>query len=151
MRTSEIAQRLGVSSSTVRNYLRDPEGLRARARAATRAGSTCRFCNRATGAPRGSRTFDLCPRCAASTRTSWTRARVLGAFWRWYSMFGKPPSSTDWNHTHAKRRGGAALERFRSDRWPTSTVVVRLFGTWAQLAEAARTGLCDGDGRRERR
>jgi len=38
MRTAEIARRLGVAPSTVRDYLSDPDGQQARARRQTRAG-----------------------------------------------------------------------------------------------------------------
>jgi hypothetical protein len=48
------------------------------------------------------------------------------------------PTSTDWNHTHAHRRGGIALERFDCGRWPTLTVIARLFGRWSDLSAAAR-------------
>jgi hypothetical protein len=136
--TSEIARRLGVSPSTVRSYLADPDGGHARARWKARPRGRCKRCSRPTGAPRGKRAFALCALCAAAERASWTRADVLAAYLRWQTSFGRPPTSTDWSHTHARRRGGTALERFRSGRWPTPTVVARLFGGWPALRNAVR-------------
>lgn len=141
--TAEIARRLGVARSTVRAYLNDPDGSGARARALARQGGRCRSCGQLTGAARGSRTFELCPGCAGASRASWSREQVLDAYAAWCSWFGSAPTSTDWNRTHATRRGGRALERFRSGRWPTTTVIKRLFGGWPGLAAAAHTSPAD--------
>jgi hypothetical protein len=138
MRTAEIARRLGVAPSTVRDYLSDPDGQQARARRQTRAREVCSRCGRRTGARRGRRAFLLCPRCAAATRAKWSREDVIDAYLAWSARFGVEPTSTDWNHTHAQRRGGVPLERFGSGRWPTLTVIARLFGRWSELAAAAR-------------
>jgi hypothetical protein len=63
---------------------------------------------------------------------------VIDAYLDWWGRFGEKPTSTDWNHTHARRRGGVALERFRCGRWPTLTVIARLFGRWSDLRAAAQ-------------
>jgi hypothetical protein len=138
MSTSEIARRLGVSASTVRGYLNDPDGQRAHARTLSDARGRCKRCGQPTGAPRGQRTFAVCPSCAPADRASWTRAQVITAYLQWWALFGGEPTSTDWNHTHARRRGGAALARFRAGRWPTLTVIGRLFGRWSELRAAAQ-------------
>lgn len=138
MGTAEIARRLGVSTSTVRGYLSDPDGHRARARRESRPRGTCARCGQRTGVRRGARVFALCPRCAAAERADWTRAAVIAAYLDWWARFDAEPTSTDWNHTHARRRAGAALDRFRARRWPTLTVVARLFGQWSELRAAAR-------------
>ena len=57
----------------------------------------------------------------------------------WRSRYGRLPSSYDWSRTHARRRGGEALERLARGEWPAASVVTRLFGTWA-AARAAASG-----------
>jgi hypothetical protein len=138
MRTAEIAGRLGVTPSTVRDYLSDPNGELARARRQRRPGGVCERCGHPTGPRRGRHALVLCPRCAAAKRATWTREDAIDAYLDWFARFGVEPTSTDWNHTHAQRRGGVALERFRTGRWPTLTVIARLFGRWSDLAAAAR-------------
>jgi hypothetical protein len=135
--TAEGARRLGVSTSTVREYLRDPDGAAARARRSGRPAGICARCGAGVGAPRGARRFRLCPACAAAARASWTTTRVIEAYRCWQARFGYPPTSTDWSRTHAVRRGGASLERHRSGRWPTSSTIARLYGGWPQLVAAA--------------
>lgn len=138
MRTAEIARRLGVAPSTVRDYLRDPDGQQARGRRQSHARGVCSRCGQRTGARRGRRVFLLCPRCAAATRAKWDQAAVIDCYLNWWARFGVEPTSTDWNHTHARRRAGVALERFQAGRWPTLTVIKRLFGNWSALTTAAR-------------
>ena len=57
----------------------------------------------------------------------------------WLNRYGRLPSSYDWSATHARRRGGEALERFAQGERPAASVVTGLFGTWA-TARAAATG-----------
>lgn len=40
---------------------------------------------------------------------------------------GRLPSSYDWSRTHARRRGGDALERLAGGAWPSASVVGPLF------------------------
>ena len=55
----------------------------------------------------------------------------------WAERYGRPPSSTDWSQTHARRRGGEALQRLRDGEWPPSSTVFDLYGSWAAaLADA---------------
>jgi hypothetical protein len=60
----------------------------------------------------------------------WDRESATDAFWLWYRSFPEPPSSYAWSRTWAERRGGDALRRFRSGRWPSTDVISRLFGSW---------------------
>ena len=62
---------------------------------------------------------------------------VLAAMRKWRDRYGRLPSSYDWSRTHARRRGGQALERLRSGDWPAASVVTRLFGTWAVACDAS--------------
>ena len=55
----------------------------------------------------------------------------------WRARYGRLPSSYDWSRTHARRRGGEALERLAGGEWPAASVVGRLFGTWAAARTAA--------------
>lgn len=137
--TSDIARRLEVAPGTVRGYIVDPTGQGARARRQRRPRGRCQGCGCATGPDRGERRFAWCPRCAPKGRADWDRVEVIDAYLDWWARFGVEPSSTDWNHTHARRRGGSALSRFLSRRWPTLTVVRRLIGPWSLLVTEART------------
>jgi len=141
MSTAEVARRLDVSRSTVRDYLSDPDGARARQRRASAERGRCARCGTATGAARGTRQFALCLSCAGHARASWTAADVLDAYLTWWRRFGDRPTSSDWHRTRATRRGGEALERFNSGRWPTASVIVRLFGGFRALTAAAERAL----------
>ena len=59
----------------------------------------------------------------------WTRELVRGAHRFWRERFGFIASSVDWSGTHARRRGGDALERYQSARWPSQSVIRRLYGS----------------------
>ena len=58
----------------------------------------------------------------------------------WRSRYGRLPSSYDWSRTHARRRGGEALERLARGEWPAASVVGNLFGSWAAARAAAASG-----------
>ena len=86
----------------------------------------------------GTRLPVLQARCRpGATERRWTRERLLGAMIDWRSRYGKLPSSYDWSGTHARRRGGEALERLAGGEWPAASVVTRLFATWAVARVAA--------------
>lgn len=76
-----------------------------------------------------------------SAARRWTRERVLDAMRAWDARYGRLPSSYDWSRTHARRRGGRALERLSEGEWPAASVVGELFGTW----DAARTAAVQED------
>jgi hypothetical protein len=86
-------------------------------------------------APRRRRTSAKCHPGAIERR--WTREVVLAAMREWRDRYGRLPSSYDWSRTHARRRGGQALERLGSGDWPAASVVTSLFGTWAEACDAA--------------
>jgi hypothetical protein len=59
----------------------------------------------------------------------------------WKKLYGTPASSTDWSRTHARRRGGGAMERLGTGDWPSSSTVNGLYGSWAAaLADAFADG-----------
>ena len=61
----------------------------------------------------------------------------------WLARYGRLPSSYDWSRTHARRRGGQALERLATGDWPAASVVTGLFGTWAAARTAALQALAE--------
>jgi hypothetical protein len=70
----------------------------------------------------------------------WTRERVREAMRAWRARYGAAPSSYDWSRTHARRRGGDALERLQGGEWPAPSTVTDLYGAWA----AARADVFGG-------
>jgi AraC-like DNA-binding protein len=139
----EIARRLGRAPATVKGYLYDPTGEKAREVKARYRG-VCRGCGAPTAARNGKGdAYAHCWRCrpgAAAPR--WTRALVREAMRAWQSRYGTAPSSYDWSRTHAQRRGGEAIARLHDGDWPAPGTVTDLYGTWA----AARAdAFPDGD------
>ena len=84
-------------------------------------------------------------RRATPARSSgdWTRERVLDAMRDWRERYGRLPSSYDWSRTHARRRGGDALERLAKGEWPAASVVSDRFGTWGAARAAAVNQVAD--------
>jgi AraC-like DNA-binding protein len=134
---AQIADRLGRSPATVKAYFYDPTGEKAKAVKARYRGM-CRGCGADTQ-PRNGK-GDAYAHCKnyhpGAIERRWTRERVLEALGEWRSRYGSLPSSYDWSRTHAGRRGGEALARLASGKWPAASVVTGLFGTWA-VARAA--------------
>src|SRR4051812_37706887 len=134
---AQIAHLLDRAPATVRGYLHDPTGEKAKARKAGYAG-TCERCGALTsGADGRDRASRHCQRCKPQSQPRWTHAMVRGAYHFWLERFGFVASSVDWSGTHARRRGGDALERYRSARWPSQSVIRRLYGTPAAAAADA--------------
>ena len=135
---AEIARRLGRAEATVKAYLYDPSGEKARA-VKRRYQGVCRGCGAPTTARNGKGdAHEYCKRChpgaIAPTRT---REWVRDAMREWRRRYGRPPSSTDWSRTHAVRRGGEALKRLRDGDWPPPSTAIDLYGSWAAaLADA---------------
>ena len=126
---AQIAHLLDRAPATVRGYLHDPTGAKAKARKTSYAGS-CERCGAPTsGADGKGRASRHCQRCKPQSRARWTRETVRGAHRFWLERFGFIACSADWSGTHARRRGGDALERYRSARWPSQSVIRRLYGT----------------------
>jgi hypothetical protein len=101
----------------------------------------CRGCGAYTQ-PRNGKgdAYAYCKRChPGAIERRWTQKRVVEAMLEWRHRYGRLPTSYDWSRTHARRRGGAALERLARGEWPTASGVGNLFGTWA-AARAAASG-----------
>ncbi|MGO9497794.1 MAG: hypothetical protein ACLQA5_13970 [Solirubrobacteraceae bacterium] len=128
---AEIARRLGRAAATVKAYLYDPTGDKARA-VKRRYQGVCRGCGAQTAARGGKGdAYAYCKSChpgaIAPTRT---REWVRDAMHEWRQRYGRPPSSTDWSRTHARRRGGEALKRFQARDWPAPSTVIDIYGSW---------------------
>jgi AraC-like DNA-binding protein len=140
----QIADRLGRSPATIKAYFYDPTGEKARAVKARYQG-VCRGCGAYTQ-PRNGKgdAYAYCKAChPGAIQPRWTRERVLEAMRAWQARYGRLPSSYDWSRTHARRRGGPALERLSEGDWPPASVVSDVCGDWPQAradAAAARWG-----------
>ena len=138
---AEIARRLGRAESTVKAYLYDPTGAKARAVKARYRG-VCRGCGAPTSARNGK--GDACAYCRScrpgAIARQWTRERVGEAMRAWRARYGAAPSSYDWSHTHARRRGREALERLQAGDWPAPSTVIDLYGSWAAAVAHAFGG-----------
>jgi transcriptional regulator with XRE-family HTH domain len=111
----EIAERMGVSTSTVSAWLTDPGGRRLRARKDSYRG----ICDTCGGSTDGSDGPGKAPsRCAECLR--WSREAILEAIADWADEHGGiPPRCID---------TGVGYEGH--GRLPASTVVKKYFGTW---------------------
>jgi hypothetical protein len=137
---AEAGRRLGRAEATIKAYLYDPTGEKARA-VKSRYQGVCRGCGAPTAARRGKGdAYEYCKRChpgaIAPTRT---RGWVRDAMRAWREAYGRAPSSTDWSRTHARRSGGEALRRLQDGDWPAPSTVIDLYGTWASARADAFT------------
>jgi AraC-like DNA-binding protein len=135
---AQIADRLGRSPATIKAYFYDPTGDKARAVKARYVG-LCRGCGAYTR-PRNGKgdAYAYCKRChPGAIKRRWTRELIISAMLEWRERYGRPPSSYDWSRTHAPHRGGEALRRLGEGRWPASSVVTSLFGSWVAARAAA--------------
>jgi len=121
-----------------------------RSRPATRG--LCRGCGAYTQ-PRNGKgdAYAYCKVChPGAIERRWTRERVLDAMREWRARYGRLPSSYDWSHTHAHRRGGEPLERLSGGEWPSASVVTGVYGSW-QAARAVAAEQIVEAGDQERR
>ena len=128
---AEIARRLGRAEATVKAYLYDPTGEKAREVKARYRG-ICRGCGASTSARNGKGdAYAYCKQChPGAIAREWTRERVRDAMRAWDARYGSPPTSYDWSVSHASRRS-EALDRLKDGSWPAPSTVIELYGTWA--------------------
>jgi hypothetical protein len=128
---AEIARLLDQAPATIKAYLYDPTGERARATKARYRG-TCESCGAPTsGADGRGRASRHCQRCKPQSVPRRVRESVSAAHRRWYERYGFIATTYDWSGTHARRRGGPALARYESGDWPSGPVIRRLYGSVA--------------------
>jgi hypothetical protein len=135
---AEVARRLGRAEGTVKAYLYDPLGDKAREVKARYRG-VCRGCGAPTSARNGKGdAYAYYKRChSGAIAQQWTRERSREAMRAWRTCYGAAPSSYDWSRTHARRRGGEALKRLQAGDWPAPSTVIDLYGSWsAAVADA---------------
>ena len=105
-----------IKEATVKAYLYDPTGEKAKAVKARYRGY-CRTCGADTS-PRNGKgdAYLYCRHChrGAATRKR-TRSRVRDAMRAWAELYGRAPSSFDWSRTHARRRGALGHQPDFSD------------------------------------
>ena len=103
---AEIARRLGRGEATVKAYVYDPTGAKARA-VKERYRGVCRGCGAPTSARNGKGdAYAYCKRCRpGAIAPHWTRGRSREAMRAWRARYGSTPSSCDWSRTHVRRRG----------------------------------------------
>ena len=121
----------------------DPTGEKARAVKARYQG-VCRGCGAYTQ-PRNGKgdAYAYCKAChPGAIERRWTRERVLDAMCGWRARYGRLPTSYDWSRTHARRRGGEALERLNGGDWPSASVVTEVHGSWKAARAAAAEADC---------
>jgi hypothetical protein len=106
---AEIARRLGRADATIKSYLYDPTGDKARAVKARYKG-VCRGCGAPT-APRNGKgdAYAYCKRChPGASAPEWTRERVREAMRAWRARYRAAPSPTT---GRAPTHAGAAAKR----------------------------------------
>ena len=93
--------------------------------------------------------YAYCKRChPGAIERRWTQELVVEAMLEWRRCYGRLPTSYDWSLTHARRRGGEALDRLSGGEWPSASVVTAVYGSWkAARAAAAEQLFQAGDGK----
>jgi AcrR family transcriptional regulator len=112
-----IAEQLGVSVSTVHNYLR---------------AGVCAQCGGPVASPRAQR----CLCCTASEPTiqrAWTRDAVREAIRNWTGEHGHAPSYHEWTPS----RSFPGVWEAESPRWPSAAVVCDVYGDYCSPWNAA--------------
>lgn len=140
----EISDELGIGRSYVSELLCDPDGSAARARKDSYS-LPCPDCGRPmcgsdglSGAPQH------CADCAKKyQQPTWTRESVRKAFRRFHERHGRPPRASERMAVTPSFAAKLSAERLAEaqetleERLPHTTLVYRLFGSWAAALEYA--------------
>ncbi len=143
----EIARRLGRTPATVRAYIYDPDGTKAR-RVKDRYRGICESCGEPTTGEGPDQPRSLCARCNGRDSAIWDKQTIAAALRAWAATHGKPANSTDLSLSYAtkqaSRDGGVRLRRLQAGweqgRWPPRSVVEYHFGTVKAANRAALNG-----------
>lgn len=133
---AQIAQRLGRSPATIRGYMYDPDGSRARSVKESYRGE-CSRCGAATSGSGPGHARTVCARCNGRSTAKWDRPRIEQALRAWFELHGREASSTDLSLDYARARaprdGGVGLRRLQQGwaggQWPAASVVQYHFGS----------------------
>lgn len=147
MTLRQIGDALGVSTTTVQRLLspEKAELMRQQSNAAKRRRTgLCVDCGAVTRY-NGHGTSERCLPCGAifngQQQTIWTRERIISLIQEWAAEHdGDPPATPDWNPNLARRMNDedrAIRFESRSYRWPWSTNVILVFGSWNAAIAAA--------------
>jgi hypothetical protein len=127
LKVKEISSELGVPIGTLRKWIYDPEGIKARERKARYRG-TCERCGTRTDGSCGpGKAPTVCGACFTAEQHAtrqWTREAVVEAIRDWAQRHGQQPGVK------------VALSRKR-DGLPPYSIVAREFGSWNAAIEAA--------------
>lgn len=141
---NEIARRLGRTPATVRAYIYDPDGSKAR-RVKDGYRGVCGSCGAQTTGEGPDRPRPLCAQCNGRQTAKWEKSLIEAALRAWAAKHGRPGRSTDLSLSYAtmqaKRDGGVRLRRLQAGweqgRWPAPSVVQYHFGTVKAANRAA--------------
>jgi hypothetical protein len=147
MAVGQIAQRLGRSAATIRGYLYDPDGAKARRIKASYRG-TCARCGAATSGSGPAHARLTCARCNGKAGAKWSRARIEEALRAWFELYGRQATSVDLSRAYAQARAphdsGARLRRLQQGwtggPWPPASVVQYHYGSVLMANKAALRG-----------
>lgn len=140
----EIACRLGRTPATVRAYIYDPDGSKAR-RVKDRYRGVCGSCGAQTTGAGPGRARPLCADCNGRDSAKWNKSLIEAALRAWTATYGGPPKTTDLSLSYATqqaaRDGGVRLRRLEAGweqgRWPPRSVVEYHFGSVRAANRAA--------------
>ena len=126
-----VADRLGVSVSTIMRWTKPPEFAEKQRRqsreAKQRRRGTCAECGKATSYDN---TVGMCTRCYNLSQRYWTRERVIRAIQEWAYLYGRPPSAWEWKRAGEHHPVNSNV--YRSVSNPDAP-----FDTWGDAIEAA--------------
>lgn len=141
-----IAELLGRSPATIREYLYDPDRAVAR-QVRERYRGVCRDCGAPTSGSGPTRPRRRCARCNGAASGKWSPQQIEQALRAWHARYGHPARSSDLSLTYARRRGGQRLDRLRAGweggRFPSLSVVQYHFGTLAAANAATLKNASD--------
>lgn len=121
--TKEIAERLGLKETSIRNALADPDNSK-RAKRRENYQGQCGDCGTTTYSDGTSRPSERCPSCAAKDNRKWTCENVIEVIQEFARIHGRPPLATEW------------LRALKEPHVSVGTCQA-LFGSWASTIEAA--------------